>query len=174
LIVPEGQSPPEEFHYVKIDVPDDGTSTAYRVEIDAVTVVSPVKAFVRWRQTHFEWVGDPDREAAGANGDGDPFDNWQEFARGGDPAQEETELPLPSLSVSPSGLAFELPTSWAVEAPWRVQATSTPGEESSWMDVDPQPVPGDAPSSGGVTRTFPLPAPESGARLYRLQLENAP
>jgi hypothetical protein len=174
LIVPEGQTLPASFSYVKISVPDDGdANTYYRTEIDAVTVVSPVDGFTRWQQTHYAWTGDPALEQPDANGDGDRFDNWQEYARGGDPKVSDSDLPVPECAATVGGFTVDL-ASTATEAPWVVQSTSTPSDEGSWGTMDPQPEFIDLPAGvGEVSRRYPLPAPAT-FRLYRLYLEEAP
>lgn len=174
LVVPPGQTPPAEFHYVKISVPDDGEDTTNRrTEIDAVTVVSPVDGFTRWQQENFAWTRDPADEAPSANPDSDDYDNWAEYGLGGDPSEPETDLPPPVISVKDSGLSLELPAS-AAEAPWRVWAATEPGAPDAWQRVTPQPSHVDTPEGDRVHRAYTLPDAEPGVRLYRLQLENPP
>ena len=55
LLVPDGVSPPSEFHYVRIEVPEG----QIRTEIDAVTVVRPATERRRWEIRHFSWLADP-------------------------------------------------------------------------------------------------------------------
>jgi|GEM_PF-1087034 len=176
LIVPEGQTPPSSFTYVKISVPDDGNSeTSRRTEIDAVTVVAPVGGFTRWQQDHFAWIEDPAREAPGASPDGDAFDNWQEYARGGDPVHvQETELFLPSASLRDGAFVFTLPLS-AREAPWTLQASSNPADPNSWADLTPQPDAIETESVDQVEMELHLPPLDGDTpALYRLRLEAAP
>ncbi len=174
LLVPEGLSLPSSFRFVKIEVPDDGNAQSNRrTEIDAVTVVSPVSGFVRWQQEHYPWVGDPVLEAAAASGEGDSFSNWQEFARGGDPAQVELELPLPVLSLNTNTLHFSIPSS-ALEAPWILESSSELEDDEAWVPLNPQPSYTDTPVAEGVQRSFQPELPLSGTRLFRLRLEEAP
>lgn len=153
LAVPQGQTLPEEFKYVRVRCLDLSPIFFERTEIDAVTVVRPVSDFVRWQRQHFVWTRDPSDEAPTANPDGDAEDNWKEFAKGGDPIVTEAPLPSPRILLANDGsLVLE---SGEAEA-WQAEATSTPGDVESWVPV-----------------TLPETVAE-GARLYRLRLKEAP
>lgn len=174
LSIPEGETPPDEFHYVKISVPDDGDATTNRrTEIDAVTVVAPVDGFIRWQQTHFAWTRDPADEAPDADPDLDDHGNWLEYALGDHPLHPETERSHPTLTITARGASLELPAT-AREAPWRIHATSQPGDPQSWEPLTPQPPHTDTPEGDRIHRSYTLPIPQAGMRLYRIQLEDAP
>lgn len=174
LIVPDGITLPDAFHYVKIFVQDDGDSlTNRRTEIDAVTVVSPVDGFTRWQQKHFEWTRDPADEAPTANVDGDAYINWEEYALGGDPNEADIDLPLPKLQVTPNGFSLHLPVS-ASEAPWKVWATQDLTHPDSWQIMLPQPNHLDVTEQDQILRTFTLQPENPGVQIYRVQLEGPP
>lgn len=171
LPVPEGVGAPKEFFYVKISVPDDGDpNTARRTEIDAVTVVSPVSGFVRWQRERFAWTGNPALEQPGASPEGDAFDNWQEYARGGDPHAVETELFLPELSFGGGELRFSLPLT-AREAPWKLEVAGDLTDSEDWGPPSPPP-PAVETVSGDTLETSMELSDDKGN--YRLRLEAAP
>ncbi len=173
LIPPQTGSLPTSFEYVRISVPDDGdANTNFRIEIDAVTVVSPVSAYTRWTQQEFEWVADPVHETPEANPESDAFTNWQEFARGGDPQAEETSLWIPAVSLSADRLRYTLPLS-AEEAPWVIQVSDELGDAANWQKMSPQPTAVDSPSEDEVDRELPIPEPTvEGTRFFRVMLED--
>lgn len=175
LLPPPEGSLPSSFDYIRVTVPDDGDpETNFRVEIDAVTVVSPVEAYTRWTQNEFTWIEDPGQERPEANPESDPFTNWQEFARGGDPQVEETSLWLPQVDLGIDGLSYTLPNA-VKEAPWIVQTSILTEAGFSWQDMSPQPTPSDTPSGEEVDRQLPVPAPaDSGPSFFRLRLEDSP
>ncbi|MDF3130522.1 hypothetical protein P0Y35_15045 [Kiritimatiellaeota bacterium B1221] len=173
LIPPQSGSLPSTFEYVRISVPDDGNAnTNLRIEIDAVTVVAPVSAYTRWTQKEFDWVDDPVFETPEANPESDPFTNWQEFARGGDPQVEETSLWLPQITLSSDSLSYTLPQT-AGEAPWVLQASEELGDRADWQKLSPQPTAADSVSEDEIHRALPIPQPAAeGTQFYRLLLED--
>lgn len=175
LLPPSVGSLPSSFSYIRIAVPDDGNSLInLRIEIDAVTVVSPVEAYTRWTQKEFAWIEDPAQEQPEANPESDPFTNWQEFARGGDPQVEETSLWLPQVKLGMEGLSYTLPNA-AKDAPWLIQTSIMIEGAFSWLDMSPQPIPSDTPFGEDIDRQLSVPTPaESGPEFFRLRLEDAP